>query len=305
MKNFFLSILVSISCYGCMSPTDTSINKKPLIVCTTGIIGDMVSSLVDTMANVQSLMGPGVDPHLYKVTQGDLQLLTQADIIIYNGLHLEGKMGDILEKLGQTKEIFAVTDGIDPASVINSSGFIGGHDPHIWFDVNLWLSATEYTKNKLTTWKPEWENMLSQSFSSLATQYTALDAWAKTSIKSIPASKRILVTAHDAFEYFSRAYNIQVEALQGISTMSEFGLKDVIDLVDFINIHKIPAVFIESSVPVKSLQAVVEGCQAKGHNLVIGGSLFSDALGASDTPEGTYFGMVKHNVNVIVTGLSK
>jgi manganese/zinc/iron transport system substrate-binding protein len=146
---------------------------------------------------------------------------------------------------------------------------------------------------------------LSQSFSSLSTQYISLDAWAKTSIKTIPDSKRILVTAHDAFEYFSRAYNIQVEALQGISTMSEFGLKDVIDLVDFINTHKIPAVFIESSVPVKSLQAVVEGCQAKGHNLVIGGSLYSDALGASNTPEGTYIGMVKHNVNVIVTGLSK
>jgi manganese/zinc/iron transport system substrate-binding protein len=302
MRNIFIIALFSLATLGCMSPKNNS-NNKPLIVCTTGIIGDMVRGLTDTLVNVKSLMGPGVDPHLYKVTQGDLQLLSSADLIIYNGLHLEGKMGDILSKLGETKEVFAVTDGIDESRVINSTGFVGGHDPHVWFDVKLWLAATNYTKNKLIAWNTSLTPVIEKNYASKAQELTALDAWAKTEIATIPQEQRILVTAHDAFEYFSRAYRIQVEALQGISTMSEFGLKDVVDLVDFVYNKKIPAVFIESSVPVKSLESVVEGCQAKGHQLVIGGSLFSDALGDESTPEGTYIGMVKHNVNTIVKGL--
>lgn len=302
MRNTIIVSILGILTFACINK-NTNTQTKPLIVCTTGIIGDMVSGLTDTLAEVKSLMGPGVDPHLYKVTQGDLQLLTQADLIIYNGLHLEGKMGDILEKLGKTKQVFAVTDGINESEIINSTGFVGGQDPHVWFDVILWLAATEHTKNQLIAWNPSMATTVEQNYLATEKELLALDSWAKNMIASIPEQQRILVTAHDAFEYFSRAYNIPVEALQGISTMSEFGLKDVVNLVDFVYEKKIPAVFIESSVPVKSLESVVEGCQAKGHQLVIGGSLFSDALGDSETPEGTYIGMVKHNVNTIVNGL--
>lgn len=303
MRNRLIIAVLGLISFACINQAKTT-NNKPLIVCTTGIIGDMVSGLTDSLVDVKSLMGPGVDPHLYKVTQGDLQLLTKADLIIYNGLHLEGKMGEILEKLGETKEVFAVTDGIDKSLIINSTGFVGGQDPHIWFDVTLWLAASEYTKNKLINWNPTIAPTVEKNFINTKESLIALDNWAKNEINSIPEQQRILVTAHDAFEYFSRAYGIQVEALQGISTMSEFGLKDVVNLVDFVYEKKIPAVFIESSVPVKSLESVVEGCQAKGHNLIIGGSLFSDALGDAKTPEGTYIGMVKHNVNTIVKGLN-
>lgn len=302
MKHLLLSILTGIILIACNSNKQTK--EKPLIVCTTSIIGNTVSDLVDSNIVVKSLMGPGVDPHLYKVTQGDLQLLTNADIIIYNGLHLEGKMVEILDKIGRQKTVLAIADGIDSSQFINTSGFVGGIDPHIWFDVELWVSGTRYLAKELEKHIPQQASQLQKNCQLLTQKYIDVHHWTINQIKRIPEQRKVLVTAHDAFGYFSRAYNLPVKPLQGISTVSEYGLKDVLEMVNFLIEKDIPAVFVESSVSDKSLKAVIEGCSEKGHKVKIGGALFSDAMGEKGTPKGTYVGMIQHNVSTIVSGLS-
>lgn len=278
-------------------------DKKPLIVCTTGMLTDAVKELVDTHATVIGLMGPGVDPHLYKATQGDIQSLSQSDIIVYNGLHLEGKMGEIFEKLAQRKKIIIAADGVDQKNLINNTDFQGAYDPHLWFDVQLWNKVFLHIGHELQQLPKLPKDYIQQCMLNYQDSLLQLDEWVKLQLNSIDSSKRILVTAHDAFGYFGQAYNIKVKALQGISTQAEFGLKDVSDLVNFITENQIKAVFVESSVSERSLNAVVEGCLANNHKVKIGGSLFSDAMGPIDAPTGTYLGMVKHNVKTIVKGL--
>ena len=292
------------SCTGNQKPEQTkAAGEKLTIVTTTGIIADAVKNLAGTKAEVISIMGPGVDPHLYKATQGDLEKLTSADLIVYNGLHLEGKMGDVLEKLGRQKKVVAIADFIPKDQLRSSPDFPGSYDPHIWFDVQLWKQATLGLQTSLNQAMPS----DSAYFTSNARQWTAeldsLHNWSKIQIGLIPAEHRSLITAHDAFGYFGRAYGIDVRGLQGISTLSEYGLKDVSDLVNFIAGNKIKAVFVESSVPRKAIDAVVTGCQSKGHQVAIGGTLYSDALGPGNSPEGTYQGMVRHNVSTITNAL--
>ena len=268
------------------------------------MVADMVSNIVGEHITVKSLMGPGVDPHLYKATQGDLTALKNADAIIYNGLHLEGKMTSIFENLSAIKQTIPVASMVDSSSIIiyDEEGAIA--DPHIWFDVSLWSSILPKLAQKLCELYPEH----CQDFTSNADQYKmeldSLHLFVKSEIARIPEEKRILITAHDAFEYFGRAYNIQVRGLQGISTLSEFGLKDRVDLVNYIVENNIPAVYVESSVPKKNIEAIVEGCLKKGHQVQIGGSLYSDAMGDPASTEGTYIGMVKSNVKNIVAGLN-
>jgi len=277
--------------------------EKLRIVTTTSMIKDAVVNIAGDKAEVIALMGPGVDPHLYKATQGDLQKLTDADIVFYNGLHLEGKMGEVLEKLGKQKPVVAVAQNIPDSLLREVPGFAGTHDPHIWFDVQLWKEAVKGISNFLietdTTNKAFYEQRSLSYLTKLDSLHTAI----QIKLKEIPEQQRILITAHDAFGYFGDAYGIKVRGLQGISTMSEFGLRDVTELVDFIISNKINAIFIESSVSPKSIEAIQEGCEKKGWNVKIGGSLYSDAMGTDGTPEGTYLGMVNANVNTIVSGL--
>ena len=298
-----LSILILFA--QCKPQADENKNPKSnTLVCTTGMVADMVSNIVGEHITVKSLMGPGVDPHLYKATQGDLTALKNADAIIYNGLHLEGKMTSIFENLSAIKQTIPVASMVDSSSIIiyDEEGAIA--DPHIWFDVSIWSSILPKLAQELCELYPE----LCQDFTSNADQYkTELDSlhlFVKSEIARIPEEKRILITAHDAFEYFGRAYNIQVRGLQGISTLSEFGLKDRVDLVNYIVENNIPAVYVESSVPKKNIEAIVEGCLKKGHQVQIGGSLYSDAMGDPASTEGTYIGMVKSNVKNIVAGLN-
>ena len=303
--NLFILLWV-MALAGCKNNQTNEENKKPTVVATTGMIGDLVKNLVGDKMEVISLMGPGVDPHLYKATQGDLLLLDNADIVLYNGLKLEGKMGEILEKVGQKKPVVAVAKEIDDVLLLSDPGYPddeSAKDPHVWFDVSLWKRIIPVVTNILA----EYDNENEDFFRSNALQYTKeledLHDWAGQQIGLIPEDRRILVTSHDAFGYLAKAYHIEVDALQGISTVSEFGLKDISDLVNNIVERKIPAVFIESSVSPKSLEAVVEGCEDKGHEVKIGGTLYSDAMGEAGTEEGTYIGMVKHNVNTIVNAL--
>ncbi len=278
-------------------------NRKLKIVTTTGILADAVVNITQDLADVEAIMGPGVDPHLYKATQGDLQKLQDADIIIYNGLHLEGKMGEVLENLAKRKTVIAATDGLQETQLRKALEFSTTFDPHIWFDVALWKKTVEFISLQIQKKDPKNQEIYSANTLKYGNQLDSLHNWAQVQIASIPAPQRILVTAHDAFGYFGRAYKIQVKGLQGISTVSEFGLRDVSELVNLIVGNKIKAVFVESSVSPKAIEAVVAGCRDRGHEVKIGGTLYSDALGAPETEAGTYVGMVRQNVQTIVKAL--
>jgi manganese/zinc/iron transport system substrate-binding protein len=298
----FLFTSLSVLLSACGGKADAGDDKLTITV-TTGMIQDIARNVAGDHAHVEALMGPGVDPHLYKATQGDLARLTSADVVFYNGLHLEGKMVDIFEKLSKSKRVVAVSDGIPPAQLRSPPEFAGNHDPHIWFDVKLWALAVRRIAKELK----EADSAHAADYERNATAYVArldsLDGWVRTQIATIPTERRVLVTAHDAFGYFGRAYQIEVRGLQGISTVSEFGLADVNSLVDLIVERKIKAVFVESSVPKRSIEAVVAGARSRGHDVQIGGQLYSDAMGDAGKPEGTYIGMVSANVNTIVGAL--
>lgn len=284
--------------------SDLSGIEGPLqIVCTTGMIGDAMARVAGDRAEVVSLMGPGVDPHLYKATQGDLRKLNQADVVFFNGLHLEGKMGEVLEKVGRLKPVIALGDSLPSQRLINSTNYASAYDPHIWFDVALWSEAVGRATQTLAKLDTAHRNQYLEGYATFQKELEALDGEVTRQIQEIPEEQRILITAHDAFEYFGKAYDIEVRGLQGISTVSEFGLKDISNLVNLIVDRSIKAVFVESSVPRKSLEAVVEGCAQRGHKTIIGGTLYSDAMGAASTPAGTYPGMVRANVQTIVSAL--
>lgn len=273
---------------------------KPYILTTTGMIADMVRHIAGDSATVEALMNPGVDPHLYKASQGDLRKILDADYIVYNGLHLEGKLGNILDKQQRIKPVFAVGDGLERLIRVDANTY----DPHIWFDVLLWKSATAHTARQLAALDTANAAYYQANATAYLAQLDTLDQWVRGQLERIPPPRRILITAHDAFSYFGRAYGIEVRGLQGISTLSEFGLRDVSELVSYIVQHRIPAVFVESSVSDRSLKAVLAGVQQRGHKLEIGGHLFSDAMGAADTPEGSYTGMIEYNVRTLVKALA-
>ncbi len=308
MKRFiwgmlYLSVGLAVVA-GCANSQATfqSGDDKVKITTTIGMIADVTKQVGGDHVEVVSLMKSGVDPHLYKATQGDISKLNKAELIFYNGLHLEGKMGEILEKMNKNKPTIAVSRNIEASkllAVANSTD----HDPHIWFDVRNWMSATEVIRDELVKIDAAHAEQYKANASAYLKQLQALHEEVKTNIASIPKASRVLVTAHDAFGYFGAAYDIQVMGLQGISTASEAGLKDVTDLRDYLVDNKIKAVFVESSIPKKTIQAVVDGAKEKGHEVKIGGELFSDAMGAEGTVEGTYIGMVKHNVDTIVKAL--
>jgi manganese/zinc/iron transport system substrate-binding protein len=300
-----LSILVVLTALvwsGC-GKTTVEDDGRLQVVATTGMIGDAVRQIAGDSVDVVALMGPGVDPHLYKATKGDLDRLQSADVIFYNGLFLEAKMAEILERMAGTRQVYAIGEVLDHDSLLYPDN-VGGHpDPHIWFDLKLWSQAVAEVGAELQKADPtqaEWYRTRTKQY---VAAILAEDDSVKAAIATIPPEDRVLVTAHDAFHYFGRRYGIEVKGLQGISTVTEAGLHDVTSLVDELVARKIKAVFVESSVSPKAIEAVVGGCRSRGHEVIIGGELFSDAMGPAGTPEGTYLGMVRHNVNTIVSAL--
>lgn len=289
---------------GCDAPLpDPAPGTRPTIVVTTGMLADMVTHIVGDSAAVVALMGPGVDPHLYKATHGDLQQLQSADLICYNGLHLEGKMGEILEKLARTRPVVAIGEGIPASQLLANDAFADSYDPHIWFDVSLWMQAVDVATKALSEHFPQQAAYFHTNATVYKAELATLHSWAKEQLATIPPAQRVLITAHDAFHYLGRAYDMEVKGLQGISTLSEFGLKDRVDLVDFVRARNVKAVFVETSVSEKNIASIVEACQQKGHPIRIGGHLYSDALGAPGTAEGTYTGMIRANVQAMVDAL--
>jgi manganese/zinc/iron transport system substrate-binding protein len=267
------------------------------------MITDAARVIGGEYVEVTGLMGPGVDPHLYKATQGDLAKLSNADMILYNGLHLEGKMADVLVKMATKVVTVQVTESIPESELREPPEFQGQYDPHVWFDVRLWMKAVERIRDALIEHDPEHRERYQASAAQYLTQLQELDAYARERMATIPKDQRVLITAHDAFGYFGRAYDIEVMGLQGISTASEYGAQDLARLVDVIVQRRIKAVFVESSISPKSIEALVRGVEGRGGQVKIGGQLYSDAMGDAGTPQGTYIGMVRHNIDTISEAL--
>ncbi|GEM84834.1 metal ABC transporter solute-binding protein, Zn/Mn family [Meiothermus hypogaeus] len=313
-KQRWLSVLSLLILTTCLFPQARAQQDKiaqlqpmrqiPLqIVATVNFVTDLVQQVGGNRVRVEGLMGTGVDPHLYKASAGDVRKLQQAHLIFYAGLHLEGKMVELLERLPRA---IAVSDAIPRERLIRPPGGFGGqytYDPHVWFDVTLWKLTVTRVRDALSQIDPAGAAYYRANAAAYGRRLEQLDAFIRQQIAQVPAQQRVMITAHDAFAYFGRRYGLEVRGLQGVSTVSEAGTRDVQQLADFIVQRRIRAVFVESSVPQRALEAVVAAVRARGWNVVIGGQLFSDAAGNPGTPEGTYVGMMEHNIRTIVSGL--
>jgi manganese/zinc/iron transport system substrate-binding protein len=295
------ALLLSAGCGGAAPEAE---REGPVrVLTTTGIIGDLARQVAGEHAQVESLMGPGVDPHLYKASESDVRRMAEADLILYNGLHLEGKMADVLVKMARSRPVVAVGSEVPQESLREPPEFAGQYDPHIWFDVRLWTTALEPIARELAELDPAHAEDYRANAERVRRELQELDRWTEERIAEIPEARRVLVTAHDAFGYFGRRYGLEVHGIQGISTLSEAGLQDVEQVVDLVVSRRIPAIFVESSVPRRTVEAVVQAAVEQGHQVRVGGELFSDALGPQGSPEETYDGMVRHNVDTIVEAL--
>jgi manganese/zinc/iron transport system substrate-binding protein len=274
------------------------------IVTTTGMVTDIVRHVAGSHGQVTSIMNSGVDPHLFKPSRGHIKQLHDADIVFFSGLMLEGRMSETFTQLERTgKPVFAVTESLDKAYLRSPPDFAGHYDPHVWMDVRAWSQCVVHVAESLAKVDPPHADEYRANAKSYCEELDRLDEYVRNAIESIPETQRTLVTAHDAFEYFSRAYGIQVKSVQGVTTESEAGVRDVNRLVDFLVERKLPAIFVESSVNSKNIQAVIEGAESRGVTIQIGGELFSDAMGAEGSYEGTYIGMIDHNATLIAKGL--
>lgn len=274
------------------------------IVATVGMIEDIARQVAGERAEVVGVIGPGIDPHLYKPTRGDVRRILDADVIFYNGLMLEGKMTDTLIRAASAgRKVFAVTELIDPEELLEPEGREGLYDPHVWMDPAAWMKAVAVVRDRLTECDPEHAEAYRANAERYVGELRKLDAYAVGVLSSVPENQRVLVTAHDAFNYFGRRFGYTVVGLQGLSTESEAGVRDIERLVDLIVTRKIEAVFVESTVSKRNISALVAGARARGQAVAIGGELFSDAMGPADTYRGTYIGMIDHNVTTIARAL--
>jgi len=269
---------------------------------TVGMVGDIAKAVAGDKGDVTFVIGAGVDPHVYNPTRSDVATLLKSDIIFYAGLLLEGQMADVLVKVSRRRPVYAVTELLQADYLIHDPA-TAHSDPHVWMDVSGWMKAVEVVRDALVEFDPAHSATYQSNAAAYLDQLKKLDAYARQAMASIPESKRVLVTAHDAFTYMGRAYGIEVMGIQGLSTESEAGLKDINRIVDELVQRQIPAVFVETSVSDKNVKALIEGTRSRGHSVTIGGELFSDAMGPAGTYEGTYIGMIDHNVTVITRAL--
>ncbi len=273
-------------------------------VATVGMIADVVRNVAGERANVTNIVGEGVDPHVYTPTRRDVVLLRRADIVFYNGLLLEGRMGDVLRRMERRgTPVLAVAEAVKTAGDYPLLKEEEGLDPHLWMDVGAWKRVTRVVAARLAEFDPEHAAVYAANAERYLAELSELDSYVRGIVATIPKDRRILVTAHDAFGYFGRAYGIEVRGIQGMSTDSEAGVRDIENLIRLIVDREVPAVFIETSVSDRNVRALVEGARARNHRLRIGGELFSDAMGRPGTYEGTYIGMIDHNATTIVRAL--
>ena len=301
MKNI-LYLLISLVIISCENGSEESGKLK--VVTTTSMLTDLVKNIGGDLIEVNGLMGAGVDPHLYKASEGDVNKLFQADVIFYNGLHLEGKLVDVFEKMAKTKLTVSLGGSLDKNELIGSEYFVSNYDPHVWFNIQFFKQFGDRVAETLAANDPVNAKKYQENTVLYQDKLDALEVEVKAIIAALPKEKRILVTAHDAFNYFGKAYGFNVVGLQGLSTATEAGVQDVRRLSQFIIDNKVKAVFIESSVPRRTIEALQEAVLSKNHDVGIGGSLYSDALGNAGTIEGTYVGMFRANVKTIVEALN-
>lgn len=307
MKTLRSSVLLLMACIlilsGCQSNGSGGAenNDKLKVVATIAQIGEPLNTISGDLIEVTSLMGPGVDPHLYQATTGDISKLDQSDAIFYNGLHLEANMLAVFDEMSKSKPVLALGETLAEDRLLKDE--TGAIDPHIWFDIDLWQAALEAAVDQLIELVPEHKEQLIANRDAYFAQLAELKQESSEKLAAIPEEQRILVTAHDAFGYFGAANGLQVVGLQGLSTEDEIGLSDIEDTIDLLIEYQVPAVFIESSINPDSINAVIEGAKRHGLEVALGGELFSDAMGASGTVEGTYLGMYAHNVETISSAL--
>ncbi len=298
-------LMLTLLVTGCGAPKVED-NGKYNVVTTTTLIGDLTKQIGGEYVNVQELMGPGVDPHLYKASAGDVGKMQNANMVIYNGLHLEGKMGDVFEDIrGKDKLIIAVSDNIDESKFLDFVTSPGAFDPHIWFDVSLWEEAAKEVTRGLKELDSEHSSEYDVNLEKYLLELEDLNKYIKERAAELDENERILITAHDAFSYFGEAYGFEVMGLQGISTASEAGTSDVRELANYIVLNKIKAIFVESSVPRKAIEALQEAVRAQGFDVEIGGELYSDSTGDTGSDAETYIGTFKANIDTIVNALKK
>lgn len=305
----FFAVLLSVLLSGCQKAADpeqtsgSDIAQPIKVLATVGMVADLVKQIGGEHTSVKQLMGPGVDPHLYKATRDDMQQIMSADIVFSSGLMLEGRLEDTLKTVGKKRPVFAITSRL-PSEMLLSPDGAGGHpDPHVWMDVAAWTSCIDVIEGALSEHDATQADDFKANGILLRTQLRALHEYGLSSIASIPQSNRILVTSHDAFSYFGRAYGLEVVGVQGLSTESEAGLQRINELVDLLVERKVAAVFVESSVPQKNMLALIDGAKSRGHDVKVGGELFSDAMGAEGSYEGTYVGMLDHNITTVARAL--
>lgn len=296
----FIIFLLSLALAGCASRDKPNLDVVK-IVCTTSIIADAISEITHDSTLVIALMGPGTDPHLFKPTKTSLDHMAQADIIFSNGLHLEGRMQEVLKNISRSKPVVMIGDTLPQIELRYGDAAQKMPDPHIWFDIQLWKQCIAYAHNQLKIHFPKTVN--ENKYNAYIHKLEELDNWVKAEINEIPKPQRVLITAHDAFSYFGDAYDIEVVGLQGISTMAEYGIRDITNMVNLISSKNIKAVFVESSVSSRSIDAVIAGCRERGLEITLGGTLYSDALGGKNSGAENYIDMVKTNVKTIKKAL--
>lgn len=303
MKKIYLIFILTTLLLSCKDTTKESSGKMK-VVTTTSMITDLVKNIGGDLIEINGLMGAGVDPHLYKASEGDVSKLYNADIIFYNGLHLEGKLVEVFEKMESTSKIqVALGEGLDKDGLIGSEYFASNYDPHVWFSIDYFKAFAKQVTSTLSTKDPKNSINYIENERIYLEKLEALQSEVIATIATLPQEKRVLVTAHDAFNYFGKSYGFEVVGLQGLSTATEAGVKDVQRLSQFIIDRKVKAIFVESSVPRRTIEALQAAVKSKGFDVKIGGSLYSDALGDAGTVEGTYIGMFQYNVNTIVSEL--
>jgi manganese/zinc/iron transport system substrate-binding protein len=308
LKNFrnllVLSLAITLFLTGCQKAETNETNDTLKIVATTTMLADLAEVIGGDHVTVNGLMGPGIDPHLYQASAGDVTLMQKADVVVYNGLHLEGKMGEIFESLTDRGSIvIRIEDGLSEDELLSWENDPSIHDPHIWFDVSLWKDAAKTVADKLSEADSAHKEDYLNNLEEYLVELDDLDTYIKDRVSEVPKEQRVLVTAHDAFNYFGRAYGFEVKGLQGISTDAEAGTADVSKLADFITERKIKAIFVESSVPPKTIEALQAAVKAKGFDVSIGGELYSDSLGGKDSGADTYLLTVKANIDTIADAL--
>ncbi len=294
--------LLATALFSCKTDDKTH-RGKPRIVATTSILADGIRNLVGDQAEVVAMMPAGVDPHLYKASVRDLDLLTNADLVIYHGLYLEGKMTEIFEKLSRSQTLINVSEGIPTDQLLRSGPESHSVDPHIWFDVKLWSEAMDFASAEIIAWRPDWKSSIERNSGDYLSQLSDLDSEVQTKVNELRSAGQVLVTAHDAFAYFGKAYQLPVKSLQGLSTLSEPGLRDLTDLIRTVEENKVKAIFAEQTISPKAIRAVAAGAAEREHPIVVAGPLYTDSLDAEGTPAGTYIGMVKTNLEIIYENL--